>query len=68
MQKSLMLMPYEQMVGAFGMRVFKEMRAFFTLSLHSLILGDLTSKLDEKTMKSCGVTGNGMPALSAVTS
>ncbi len=92
MQKSLMLMPYEQMVGAFGRRVFKEMRAsffcsrnpdvqnfihsecskyekdfntknyffydsendriaaFFTLSLHSIILGDLTSGLDEKTM------------------
>ena len=29
MQKSLMLMPYEQMVGAFGRRVFKEMRASF---------------------------------------
>ena len=73
MQKSLMLMPYEQMVGAFGRRVFKEMRASFfcsrnpdvqnfihpecskyekdfNLSLHSIILGDLTSGLDEKTM------------------
>lgn len=73
MQKSLMLMPYEQMVGAFGRRVFKEMRASFfcsrnpdvqnfihpecskyekdfNLSLHSIILGDLTSDLDEKTM------------------
>ena len=73
MQKSLMLMPYGQMVGAFGRRVFKEMRASFfcsrnpdvqnfihpecskyekdfNLSLHSIILGDLTSDLDEKTM------------------
>ena len=32
MQKSLMLMPYEQMVGAFGRRVFKEMRASFFCS------------------------------------